>query len=205
MGVHVTQEKYKRLGLCPKCGGLRTDGLAYCPPCREIKKRDILKHRRKIIRQALEVYSESPFPSCSCCGESIIQFLTLDHIEGKQSRTESGVNFYATLRRRGWPMREALRVLCYNCNCGRQANGGSCPHEGLKVPKTDEEKRGRRIKTQTFKAYGGKCFCCGERNLGFLTLDHVNGRVNDLTGIACYFDLQTRGWPDVGVEVACFN
>jgi hypothetical protein len=30
------------------------------------------------------------------------------------------------------------------------------------------------IKRQVFEFYGGKCQCCGESNMAFLTLDHVN-------------------------------
>lgn len=31
------------------------------------------------------------------------------------------------------------------------------------------------LKTAAMAAYGGKCACCGETEIGFLTIDHVNG------------------------------
>lgn len=33
----------------------------------------------------------------------------------------------------------------------------------------------RRLKKDVISAYGGCCVCCGESELVFLTLDHVNG------------------------------
>jgi hypothetical protein len=27
---------------------------------------------------------------------------------------------------------DVLRLLCFNCNCGRAKNGGICPHEETK-------------------------------------------------------------------------
>lgn len=68
---------------------------------------------------------------CSCCGESEEMFLTLDHVErdGADHRRHFG-NTYATwkdLQRRGWP-KKGYTLLCYNCNCGRERNGGVCPH-----------------------------------------------------------------------------
>lgn len=72
---------------------------------------------------------------CVCCGERRLAFLTLDHIhsDGKKHREELGNRgrgqlFYHYLRRNNFPD-FGLRVLCFNCNCGRQANGGTCPHE----------------------------------------------------------------------------
>jgi len=71
---------------------------------------------------------------CACCGENMIEFLAIDHINGggKQHRKEinnpGGKNFYVWLRVRNWP--SGYRVLCHNCN---QAIGayGVCPHKKL--------------------------------------------------------------------------
>lgn len=70
----------------------------------------------------------------------------------------------------------------------------------------------RKIKLDTFKAYGGaKCACCGEKTLEFLTLDHVN---NDggkqrkenprLAGMTLCRTLRNQGYPP-GFAVLCFN
>jgi len=33
----------------------------------------------------------------------------------------------------------------------------------------------RRLKLRVYEAYGNRCVCCGESNLGFLSIDHING------------------------------
>jgi hypothetical protein len=86
--------------------------------------------RRRTRLDVLEHYGGSP-PSCACCGETIRQFLTLDHINGggNNHRREMGgaTELYLWLKRRGYP--EGFRVLCFNCNAGRHWNGGVCPHQ----------------------------------------------------------------------------
>lgn len=69
---------------------------------------------------------------CDCCGESMIEFLAIDHINGGGNRQRlagihhTGLKMYRWLRKQGYP--EGFRVLCHNCN---QALGayGYCPHQ----------------------------------------------------------------------------
>lgn len=71
---------------------------------------------------------------CTCCGESQIEFLSIDHIrnDGKKWRAEGkhslGTNFYFQLKKQGYP-KENLQILCYNCNLGKHYHGGVCPHQ----------------------------------------------------------------------------
>lgn len=69
--------------------------------------------------------------ACACCGEDQPLFLTIDHIDGKKAaghtKKHVGFKLYALLLREGLP--DGYRVLCYNCNSGRERNGGVCPHE----------------------------------------------------------------------------
>lgn len=81
--------------------------------------------REKLRQQALVAYGRA----CSCCGETEEMFLTLDHVDGRDEE-HKGLGTYAVLRRardEGFP--DTYRLLCWNCNCGRQRNGGVCPHE----------------------------------------------------------------------------
>jgi len=70
---------------------------------------------------------------CVCCGETNINILTIDHINGHgnkhriQTGCGTGVKFYRWLRDNNFP--SEFRVLCCNCNDGRRVNGGVCPHE----------------------------------------------------------------------------
>lgn len=103
----------------------------YCStPCRqtalEIQRR--AAHRRERIA-ALQAYGGAE-PACSCCGENTQEFLALDHIDGgghTHRQETGGGGFYSWLKRNHYPA--GFRVLCHNCNFGRQLNGGTCPHE----------------------------------------------------------------------------
>lgn len=89
--------------------------------------RAVLKHYRK----AREIVFDHYGWKCECCGETIPQFLTIDHIDGGgcQHRKQVGNQFYPWLKRAGFP--EGYRTLCLNCNAGRQRNGGICPHKTI--------------------------------------------------------------------------
>jgi len=71
---------------------------------------------------------------CSCCGELESLFLTLDHVknDGAAHKRRVGKSwaFYLWVVKHRYP--KSLRLLCYNCNCGRYRNGGICPHERTK-------------------------------------------------------------------------
>lgn len=70
---------------------------------------------------------------CACCGESQRLFLTIDHIgnDGAEHRREignkGGSSFFAWLVAEGFP--SGFQTLCRNCNWGKHANGGICPHQ----------------------------------------------------------------------------
>lgn len=69
---------------------------------------------------------------CACCGEDEPLFLTIDHVnrDGAKKRREVEGGPSNTARyivEAGYP--SDYRILCYNCNCGRERNGGICPHE----------------------------------------------------------------------------
>ena len=96
------------------------------------------KYRRNIKIEALVAYSVGDIPKCACCGETTIDFLTLDHVnnDGAAHRkmffgpndTKSGNWFYRKLRDAGWPNDVPLQVLCANCNLGKMIHG-ICPHQ----------------------------------------------------------------------------
>jgi len=86
------------------------------------------KYTQKLREECWAAYGNK----CSCCGETRSAFFTIDHIanDGSTHRKtiNSGHQFHLWLRKRNWP-KDNFRLLCYNCNCGRQNNGGICPHE----------------------------------------------------------------------------
>lgn len=90
------------------------------------------KIRTKIRVAVFAHYGEK----CACCGENERLFLTIDHInnDGAQHRRamaslvgKGGTAFFAWLVRSGFP--SGFQTLCRNCNWGKHANGGVCPHQ----------------------------------------------------------------------------
>ena len=99
---------------------------AWCKPCRRVYA---LERRHKIRDEVLSAYGAR----CLCCGETMKEFLTIDHIHGggRQHRLSLGsmtaTTFYEWLRREGFPQND-FRCLCMNCNFARGIYG-HCPHE----------------------------------------------------------------------------
>ena len=65
------------------------------------------------------------------------------------------------------------------------------------------------LKFETIEFYGGKCACCGEGHIQFLTIDHINGdgaerREREGLGGALYQWLKKNGYPS-GFQVLCYN
>lgn len=142
-------------GLCYKCSQSinskrRRDerkarfGHSEGPNWREVNEKyrlNGIKAHRRLKAQIVEAYGGK----CECCGETIPELLTIDHINGngaserrKRGRgLNEGWDFYAYLRRNGFP-KDNYRLLCYNCNIGAYKNGGICPHQtGGKVVVND--------------------------------------------------------------------
>lgn len=85
-----------------------------------------LKRRKRLM--VLKHYSDDP-PKCACCGETIIDFLTIDHIneDGAKHRNKGIRRIANWLIKNNYP--EGFQVLCWNCNWGRRVNNGVCPHK----------------------------------------------------------------------------
>lgn len=85
------------------------------------------EHRRIIINH----YSNGE-NICNCCGESIYEFLTIDHInnDGAEHRRKIGLGsrIYLWIIKNNFP--KEFQILCYNCNCARfRTKDKKCPHE----------------------------------------------------------------------------
>ena len=85
--------------------------------------------RKKLKMKAYINYGGNP-PKCACCGENIIEFLCLDHIDnnGSEYRKEiSGRDIYEWIATNDYP--SGFQILCRNCNWGKYVNKGTCPHK----------------------------------------------------------------------------
>ena len=107
-------------------------------------KEKIQKYRKEvgtpqIKKLAIEVFSvyskrhsNSNIPCCRCCGiNEYMEFLTVDHIYGRDNLPEDekdlyGKDLYRWLSLNDFP--SGFQILCWNCNFAKH-NLGKCPHE----------------------------------------------------------------------------
>lgn len=82
--------------------------------------------RQRLRLEVLNHYAPGG-PSCACCGETVIEFLCIDHVNGGGAKHRKSINgnLYNWLKREGFP--KGFRVLCYNCNAAL-GHYGRCPH-----------------------------------------------------------------------------
>lgn len=135
-------DRYVSTGRCVNC--VRMDALSWA---RTDQGRVLRSGSSKRVRLSLKIEVMSHYaggaPECSCCGETGILFLTIDHKDGlgashrrglhlthdrvTQAASYSASTFYRWLRSNKFP--DGFQVLCFNCNAGRHLNGGVCPHQ----------------------------------------------------------------------------
>jgi len=200
-------QKRRKAGLC-RCGRARDGSNKNCRICLD-------RNIRVCLSVKLEVLSHYSGGSlrCACCGEQELGFLTLDHIaqngaKHRQITGGAGGKTYPKLRAAGYP--PGYRVLCWNCNAASYINAksGICPHTLLvEQEPTYARKYRANLKKKLFATYGDRCYCCGETDPSFLTMDHIN---NDGSGHTkgrrnLYLLLKEEGFPPGIVKTACFN
>ena len=94
-----------------------------------IKEKQTLYRKQRRL-DILIHYGGDP-PKCDCCGETILEFLCLDHRNGggnkhrKALGVPSGAVVYQWVKNHGFP--KGFRVLCYNCN-NSYGHYNYCPH-----------------------------------------------------------------------------
>jgi len=143
--IKSLRRERREKGLCVGCGKAKEHrAYAYCDSCRmnrllkyrthwkplsEAEKEKRRGRAKELRDRVLRAYGSK----CCCCGEPEPLFLTVDHKDGKGSehRRFTGSQTYRYLEKHGYP-KDNYQLLCYNCNCGRQKNGGICPHKTKK-------------------------------------------------------------------------
>lgn len=89
------------------------------------------KEKQKRLRLSILIHYGGDPPKCDCCGDSNVEFLTVDHIDGggnEHRRIIGGSGrLYQWIKNNGFP--EGYRILCCNCNHSMGAYG-YCPHQG---------------------------------------------------------------------------
>ena len=85
------------------------------------------RQRARAAQLKLEVlthYSQGQI-KCNCCGEQCFEFLTIDHMHGREIKTDTGNRVYLRLKKEGFP--KGYQILCFNCNIAKGIYG-FCPH-----------------------------------------------------------------------------
>ena len=92
----------------------------------KIRKRSV-QYNQRIRLDAISRYGGI----CSCCGESELGFLSIDHIEGggNKHRKTFKTSIYRWLKKNNYP--DGFQILCHNCNMAK-AFYGMCPHQRMK-------------------------------------------------------------------------
>jgi len=106
-----------------------------CSVCGSPSHAHKLCSKHIIEEQKMKVfnYYTNGLMMCNCCGEKIIKFLAVDHInnDGYQHRQSElslkGGNMYRWLVKNNFP--KGFQILCMNCNWGKHVNNGVCPHK----------------------------------------------------------------------------
>lgn len=115
--------RYKEAGLCQWCG--------VYPPRTNLTTCEECEVRRKIVSLEIKLAAFDNYGGrlCSCCGESNIVFLTIDHLDnnGSKHRKEITTTIFRWLRNNNYP--KGFQVLCWNCNLGKYYCKGTCPHK----------------------------------------------------------------------------
>lgn len=71
--------------------------------------------------------------------------------------------------------------------------------------------RGRRYFQLILNTYGSQCACCGETELAFLSLDHINNdgaqhrKARGPQGACIYLDVIREGYPKDRYQILCMN
>jgi hypothetical protein len=116
----------------------------------------------------------------------------------------------ATQWSREWRQRADDKGLCYSC--GRMPQGRTRKCESCLKKAADRTVIWKhQIFKKIFDHYGRTCACCGESNLGLLSIDHINNdgykqRINkkNNSGYSYYYKIVKDGFPN-DLQILCFN
>lgn len=174
--------KKKVLGLCQQCGQHPArEGKINCVKCAD-------KHSAKSRKGT----------KCKVCGCGLNNKKRLC---AEHSRTEP---------KQAKDRRDRLKKAGLCIQCGENPtlpNSVRCEGCALKL-RIDGNNSYRKLRLKVISLYGGKCVCCGETELDFLTMDHKNNdgfiqRKKTKAGSATYKMILKERPNDV--QVLCYN
>ena len=110
-------------------------------------------------------------------------------------------------------MTDSVTKFCVRCNQHKPLsafkNNGSGKKLRNKCHTCESEKWRAQVKLDVFSHFGVKCACCGEQNILFLTLDHVNGVLsgyrNGKNKEQIYRDVIKDNYDPTKYQLLCMN
>jgi hypothetical protein len=179
----------------------------------DVSREAVKNSRLKSKLEALRTYS--PNLECSICHESMIEFLAIDHINGGGLKHRKEIkygshNIFTWLKKNSYP--PGFRVLCHNCNFKYGVKTQDSFYKiGNETRRIRHRKNRLLKKIEIFNAYGGKCVCCGTKDMTILCIDHINGdgathrKTTGLSsGVQFYYWLARNNFPG-DFQILCFN
>jgi len=176
---------------------------------KNIIKKKIEDHLLRLKQEAFNILGGA---SCAICGDNIFSHLTIDHVnnDGSDDR-KSGLTTHtlhcAIVRGKLTENKlKNLRILCWNHNCSRT-------REYLDLQFKDQNTRQRQYTKLWKEAFDffGPCEVCGEKNLKFLTIAHINDdgaerrRRGEGLSTALIQKFRNAKWPKDLKEIYCIQ
>lgn len=126
-GTYVSKVRKPRLSDIER-NSIKEANKQYHINYRKINK-DVISKNKKLYLERIKIEGILAYGGkCVCCGESTPEFLTIEHLNGRQpsKRRLTGKQMWAKAKSEGYPL--DYTVLCFNCNCAKGAFG-VCPHQ----------------------------------------------------------------------------
>jgi hypothetical protein len=100
---------------------------------RKVNSKRLREQKNIRMNKAKEEGIKEYGSKCTCCNETQIEFLTIDHIYGikKENDKKRAKKLWIKLKKLGWP-KDKYQLLCWNCNCAKGI-WGICPHKESEV------------------------------------------------------------------------
>lgn len=218
-GIRRSYDQAIANGLCPRCRK-QNDDLSYtvCTKCRTRDKAAYIKKRERNI-------------PCTVCGVTFVAGSANAQYCSDECRKQTPDGKCPRCKKRPSSTIKDVK-LCDECHTERSAWWHSRSDDRKSValhnarawrernpdyyhgPNGMNTRSNFKIKVEIFNHYGPNCECCGESNLIFLNIDHIDGNGNNHRrevfgvqsggGTRFYRWLKRQDFPD-GYRVLCFN
>jgi len=224
-----TIEARRLAGLCIRCGVKVVEGRSLCQyhldksKTKSEKRREKLRNNNSCLRCGKP--ARDGMKSCEFCGKKAAQYSNKYNKSLYTERQESNIcvrcggsketdsvhcnECQKYMKSKDKKKYDELKILnlCTHCGSEKDIDGTLCS-----VCKDINSKNGyksrRSQKERVINHYGGKCFCCGETKIKFLTIDHINNdgykHRKDINKEICRWIINNN-FPENMFQVACYN